>query len=256
MTLSQTILRIFSGVPDVPQGEELSSSTLSTREPTQSSIQTDLLPELGTSFIETGQVVLKKLDLMVEMPAVRLHLYGVGVTSEESLKDHGISSFVLLDTKLTLDMRTNGALQSQVWIRSFTMSNTKSGSTKFREIIPPAEHGRDQFHCLYTSTGGSDPVSQVIATVDSPHFIFSVDPLFALSKFFLSAFDTSEGIVSNSDSKENNLDVGATSNQSKFTFRFDLHDASVSILEDDQKTDTQVIRLSIERVSISQQVSF
>ena len=39
-----------------------------------------------------------------------------------------------------------------------------------------------------------------------------------------------------------------------FDFRVDLHDVSVSILEDDTHADTQAIKLSVKQLLVSQQV--
>lgn len=223
-------------------------------------MQTDLLPELSPKLPAVGVSTLKKLDLVLSMPVVELHLYGPGALSETDLDAHGIARFALSGTTMTLDLLMNGALQSQLWIKSFTMNNTKPGPSKFREIIPAADHGRDQFHCLYTASEGPVASSQIVATLDSPHIIFSVEPIFALSNFFSSAFDPAAN--PNASAPPTNEATGQIARPigdeapagPLMNFRFDLFDAMVSLLEDDQKSDAQAIRLSLARLSLSKQV--
>ncbi|KAI5124698.1 hypothetical protein M0805_004304 [Coniferiporia weirii] len=263
IALSKTVPSVFAGAPDIEadtRGARLETvQEQSENSSNQENDQTDLLPELSATLVLSGQLALKKLDLRVTMESVKLSLYNSGAVYEADLKDNGIVRFALNGTTMTLDMRTNGALQSQLWIKSLTMSNTKPGLSKFRDIIPATVHGRDQFHCLLSMSGGADSSAQVVATVDSPHIIFSVDPIFALSSFFLSALEPQSGDAEGSESAlppkkdvENPPETGVLE-RSQFNFRFDLYDTSVSILEDDQEADTQAIRLSLARLSLSQQ---
>ncbi|EJD03959.1 vacuolar protein sorting-associated protein vps13 [Fomitiporia mediterranea MF3/22] len=253
ITLSQAIPGVFSGSSEsqieAPQLQQHVQSA-------QSESQANLLPELSPTLPPSGQVDSKKVDLVVTMQAVNLHLYDSGAISESDLKSHGITKFTLSGTTMTLDMRTSGALQSQLWIKAFTMNNIRPGPTKFREIIPAADHGRDQFHCLFTSSGGSNSASQIVATIDSPHIIFSIEPIFALSNFFLSAF-SSEKSGSEDQPKIMQEPVKPSGNEPQppplLSFRFDLYDTLISVLEDDQKSDTQAVRLSLSRLSLSQQ---
>ena len=255
IVLANSIPGVFAGAPveDVPSSTPETPAERNTGE-------TDLLPELSPQDPTTGQLVLKKVDLQVTMEMARMQLYGIGASSPDNLKEHGIISSALSKSTLTLDMRSNGALQSQLWINSFTVNNTKPGHTKFREIIPAADHGRDQFHCLVTMSGGPTNDTQVVASVDSPHMIFSVDPIFALSNFFTSAFVSESGFTE--EPEEGMLDEITTPEtkepkeppKSTLSYRFDIHDACVSILEDDQKSDSQAVRLTLSRLSLSQQV--
>ena len=255
MDLMQRIPGVFAGAPV----EDTQTPASSVPADIGNSGETDLLPELSPQDPTTGQLVLKKIDLQVTMEVAKLQLYGIGASSPDSLKSHGIISSALSGSTLTLDMRTNGAMQSQLWVKSFTVNNTKPGSTKFREIIPAADHGRDQFHCLVTMSGGPQSDTQIVASIDSPHMIFSVEPVFALSNFFMSAFTSQaevEEVVEVEDELAGNVGVPEAREPAKSTlsYRFDVHDASVSILEDDQKSDTQAVRLTLSRLSLSQQV--
>ena len=112
---------------------------------------------------------------------------------------------------------------------------------------------------LYTASDGSEPSSLAVLTVDSPHILFSLPPVFALMEFFMSAFDTSNATVDyiveapkTSEEEKPNI---PTTGQPPFSFRVDLHDVSISVLEDDLDPESQAIRLTIDQISFSQQES-
>jgi vacuolar protein sorting-associated protein 13A/C len=189
------------------------------------------------------------------MTAVKLHLYGSGATSDANRKEHGIARFALNGTTLRFKMLSNGAQEAQVILKSFTMSNTKPGPTKFREIIPAAKHDRNQFMVLYTSSGGSDDSALAIVTVDSPEIIFALDPLFALANFFTSTPPSSAPEeVSQIQAQSGELEQQPAQQGFKLDFRVDLHDISVNVLEDDTRLDSRAISLSIRQILLSQQV--
>ena len=77
------------------------------------------------------------------------------------------------------------AREAQVMLKSFMMSNTMPRNSKFHEIIPAAQHDRNQFMILYTGANNS---ALVILTVDSPQIIFATEAVIALLNFFKSAF--------------------------------------------------------------------
>ena len=109
---------------------------------------------------------------------------------------------------------------------------------------------------LYTMSGGPSGQGLAILTVDSPEVIFAVDPVIALLEFFTSAF-SAKGEQATEEAEAVTSPQAQTSNASgSFDFRFDLHDVSVSILEDDTVADTQAIRLSVKQLLVSQQVRF
>jgi vacuolar protein sorting-associated protein 13A/C len=260
MALSQSIPLIFAGAPEGPAQAERPTTEQRIVERSHAKYHdesaVDLRPELdrqsGDTFLRTT------LDLVLTVATVKLQLYDRQATSETNLKEHGISRFALSDNSVRVKMLSDGAMEAQVVLRSFTMSNTAPGPSKFREIIPAAQHDRNQFMLLYTASGGSEPSSLAILTVDSPHILFSLPPVFALMEFFMSAFDTSNATVDyivdapkTSEGKANTPTTG----QTPFSFRIDLHDVSISVLEDDLDPESQAIRLTIDQICFSQQAS-
>lgn len=215
----------------------------------------DLRPELSTQPSIGEARPYTSLDLVVTISAVKLHLYDAFATTPANVKEHGIARFALNDNTLRLKTLSDGALEAQVVLRSMTMNNTRSGSSKFREIMPGAQHDRNQVMLLYTLSSGQESHSLAILTIDSPEVIFAVDPVITLLDFFTSAFitKTDDGGARDQDVAGPETQTMATS--SSIDFRVDLHDVSVCILEDDTNPESQAIRLTVKQLLISQQVS-
>lgn len=210
----------------------------------QSSVS--LQPELRSSERSTTA-----LDLVVTVIAVKLHLYDALTFSDLDLKDHGIAKFVLNDNTLRFKLLSDGASEAQIVLRSFTINNTRPGLTKYREIIPAAQHHRNQFMLLYTTSGGSNSTSSAVLTVDSPRVIFAIDPVISLLNFLTSAGHNTAPPPSPIESIS---DHGVQDGQGRTDFRVDLHDVSFSILENEADSETRAICLYIDQVLLSQQV--
>ncbi|KAI0073133.1 vacuolar protein sorting-associated protein 13 [Panus rudis PR-1116 ss-1] len=213
----------------------------------------DLQPELSVAAIGDGIRIWRKLDVILSINAVKLHLYDQGMQTEQQAKDHGIVRFALNSTSLRAKMLSDGALETEVILKSFTMSNTRPGNSKFREIIPAAQHKRNQVMILYTASGGADKSSLAIVTVDSPQVILAVEPVIALLDFFMSPFPPQTTTPDSTDTTEAELQTASSSETNTTNFRLDLHDASICILEDDTNTESQAIRLSVKQILMSQQ---
>lgn len=245
--LSQSVPRIFAGVPDgsVQQQEPDAPPSSDSSEHLQPVV--DLNPELRIISPNNSQNW-TTLDLIVTVNVVKLHLYDALATGEENLKDHGIARFALNSNTLRFKMVSDGSGEAQVVLKSFTMSNTRPGNSKFREIIPAAQHDRNQFMILYTMSGNGSALA--ILTIDSPRIIFAVDPIIALLDFFTSAFSTRPDPNGGVDAETKQTEA----NPSALDFRIDLHEVSVSVLENDADPDSQAIKLSINQILLSQQV--
>ncbi|KAH7345058.1 hypothetical protein B0J17DRAFT_763771 [Rhizoctonia solani] len=215
----------------------------------------DLGPEISLSATDKeGKPinVWTTLDLVFSCHAVKLHLFDQNAVREDNLKECGISRFALVDNIVRYKSLSDGASEAEVVLKSLTMSNTRPGPTKFREIMPAAQHDRNQFMILYSTSGGPKPSSRAIVTIDSPKVIFSMDPVFALVDFFSSPFanpDPAEEGNANAQIEE----VAGDTQVSEMAYRVDIHDLSVNILEDDGDSHSQAIHLAVKEVSTSQQ---
>ncbi|KLO14457.1 hypothetical protein SCHPADRAFT_996578 [Schizopora paradoxa] len=257
-----SLLSVAQSIPRVLQIEESSEFDRSAvREPIEaeqtkkdSTLGSNLQPELDLATTSSGQKVWTSIDLVVNLQVVKIHLYDAQAVAEGSLKDHGIARFAINGGTLNFKMLSDNAMEAELTVKSFTMSNTKPGQSKHREIIPAANHDRNQLMVLITMSGGGDPSTVAIVTVDSPQIIFSLDPIFALSNFFLSAFQAppTESTDPQPDAQAQNA-TQSVSSTSALTLRFDLHDASICILEDDNQADSQAVRLSVKQLSLSHQ---
>jgi vacuolar protein sorting-associated protein 13A/C len=261
VALSRSIPLLFAGAPEgVSQAEPSKGRAVESSHAKyhESESAVDLRPELDGQPDSTQPRT--TLDLVLTMATVKLQLYDCQATSEANLKEHGIARFALSDNNVRLKILSDGAMETQVVLRSFTMSNTAPGPSKFREIIPAAQHDRNQFMLLYTTSGGPESSALAVLTVDSPHILFSLPPVFALMEFFMSAFGTPDATVDTAVEAPKTLEEGktnlpATTGQAPFSFRIDLHDVSISVLEDDLDSDSQAIRLTVAQISLSQEAS-
>ena len=263
IALLQSIPKVFADVAET----DLAPSGLPSPAPTLPATKTqsatsevpaavDLRPELSSHPSGGEPRPWTTVDLVVTIGAVKLHLYDAGASTQANVKEHGVARFALGDNSLRLKMLSDGALEAQIILKSMTMNNTRPGNSKFREIMPAAQHDRNQVMLLYTMSGGPSGQGLAILTVDSPEVIFAVDPVIALLEFFTSAF-SAKGEQATEEAEAVTSPQAQTSNASgSFDFRFDLHDVSVSILEDDTVADTQAIRLSVKQLLVSQQVRF
>ncbi|KAG5647989.1 hypothetical protein DXG03_007023 [Asterophora parasitica] len=249
--LSQSVPRVLA---DAPEEEAFLPVPHGSAHPRPSSVSGSqslvaLEPELRIVPSTTGRSW-TSLDLVVFVNAIKLHLYDAGATTEKNLKDHGIARFALNDNTLRFKLLSDGSGEAQVVMRSFTMGNTRPGTSRLREIIPAAQHDRNQFMILYTMAGGSDSASLLVLTVDSPKMIFAVDPVIALLGFFTNAFPPQspknyEYVAA--------AEIAESTPKGTLDYRVDLHDLSVSVLENDSDPESQSITLSVNQILFSQQ---
>jgi vacuolar protein sorting-associated protein 13A/C len=251
MQLAEEIPRVFAGASDL---EEVAGSTPTAAGNDEGTTDVNLEPELRSSSQRHWTTV----DIVLSVTAVKLHLYDAFAFSDLHLKDHGIVRFALNDNTLRFKLLSDGAREAQVVLRSFTMGNTRPGNTKFREIIPAAQHDRNQFMLLYTMSGSINPSSLALLTVDSPQVIFAIDPVISLLEFFTSITSQRRPPPSPSIPQAQQHISGESQNtdqnQGTLDFRLDLHDVSVSVLENDTESDSRAIRLYINQILLSQQV--
>jgi vacuolar protein sorting-associated protein 13A/C len=266
--LSQAVSRVVAPPPEsVPavgkpnlestessskKGALNSSNTVADFEPA------NLEPEIALS---PRRSIYPTLDLELKIMTVKLQLFDDKALSEEDLRNCGIARFALHDNSVRFKMFSNGGGEAEVVLKSFTVNNTMPGPSKFREIIPAAKHDRNQFMVLFTMTGGKDNNSLAIITVESPKFLFTLEPLFALGNFFASAFVTPSSEEPADTSKpettvktKSESEPVASQPENPLAFRVDLNDVSVTLLESDTDANSQAIQLSIQQVMMSQQV--
>ncbi|KAJ3842350.1 vacuolar protein sorting-associated protein 13 [Lentinula raphanica] len=251
LRLFQTIPRVLTGAPEgASQAKAVAIPEPQPRSKGERQSQVNLGPEVNAA---DGVKTWPTLDVVVDVDTVKLHLYDEYATEESNLKDHGIARFALNHNNLRLKLLSAGGGEVQVVLKAFTVNNTRPGNTKFREIIPAAKHDRNQFMILYTMAGDAKSSSLVLLTIDSPQVIFAVDLVFGLANFFTSASAPEQELLENEAEQLESAQSGQRDEKSSLDFRIDLHDVSVSVLENDSDPETQSIQLSIEQIRLSKQ---
>ena len=219
----------------------------------------DLAPELRSFACpekETSRVV---LEFLFEVNTVRLQLYNADAKHESDFKNTGIARFVLSDGTVRAKSLANGGTEAEVVLQSFTMTNTRPGSSRFKEIISLQKNRTQaQAMIMYSSSGtGRNQSALVMATIDSPKVLFALDPVFALFAFFAggSSSKSSAEPLHHRETDSEERPGFPSASQSKLGFRVDLHNVSLTLLENDEDLNSRAITLSIEHIVMSQQVS-
>ena len=140
----------------------------------------DLGPELGTSSESWT-----KLDLAFHVHTIGLELLLAKENAPVGdLQTASLSKFSIDDTKVKLRMVTDGSLESELLVQSFTIQDSRTkGANRFRKIMTSSNQDVQQFMTSVTISGGQERNLIVIVAVDSPRVIFALDYLYALQAF-------------------------------------------------------------------------
>ncbi|TAQ85401.1 hypothetical protein B7494_g6292 [Chlorociboria aeruginascens] len=156
----------------------------------------DLGPELGV-----GSDGWTRLDLAFHVHTVGLEL--ILAKDDEPLGDleaSSLSKFSLDDTKVKLRMMTDGSLESELLIQSFTIQDSRTRETnKFRKIMTSSNKDVQQFMASVTISGGKERNLIAIVAIDSPQIIFALDYLFAIQTFITRGLAVDEPILLEDD---------------------------------------------------------
>lgn len=235
-----------TSTPSTPDSVEIREATGVSLEPelVVSQDQRQLDVKLWTAF-----------DFVFSVDTIALEIYSVDAITEDDLKSNSIARFALVKSHLGFKKLSDGATEAEFSLKTLSFSNTRTGNSVFRDIIPPASHEGNQIMLQYTMTGGTDPSALAIVTVDSPQLILAVDPLAALLEFAVSPFKKHADAelqpqenVEQADEFEEGPKQGAS-----LSFRVEVVKATVVVIADDTNPKTQAIQLNIKEVLLSQQ---
>lgn len=249
----------------------------------------DLLPELGTQGRNAGGQSISlqtSLDLLFNVNAINIELFSSAATDQENMHKAALARLALTGTEVKLKMLSDSSLEAEVALKSFDVADTRIvKETQFREIIPAVSHDGHQFMLSYSM--GSDGSSLALITIDSPKVIFSLDPLFALLNFFMSAFqddgsqdgtgaegETTGRTGPSIDARKSSAKTAQQSKASRqqqqpqqqpekqaqgdgtapsVAFRLNVVDPTIILLAEPERPDTKAIVLSIKQILMSQQ---
>ncbi|KAG4417512.1 hypothetical protein IFR04_009324 [Cadophora malorum] len=157
----------------------------------------DLGPELGVDSKSWT-----KLDLAFHVHTIGLEL--ILAKEDEPVGDleaSSLSKFSLDDTKVKLRMMTDGSLESELLIQSFTIQDSRTKSTnKFRRIMTSSNKDVQQFMASVTISGGKERNLIAIVAIDSPRVIFALDYLFAIQAFVAGGLAVEEPLIPDDES--------------------------------------------------------
>ncbi|KAI4230658.1 MAG: hypothetical protein LQ349_006118, partial [Xanthoria aureola] len=287
MELSKTIPSAFA--TDTEQGEneimeELPKSTTdSAREVTSRSSDAEtaaVRPSHQGPELKPDPESWTKLDFVFKTQTISLEL----ILADESapvgnVDDASLSKFALNDTKITLRMKSDDALESEILVNSFTIQDSRTKETnKFRKIMSLINNDvKQQFMASLTISGGQNRHMIAMLTIDSPRIIFAVDYLFAVQAFANTAFAADEAETVSADvedtpdleeqgsgistpiddksevAKVKSPDEAQEESSMSMSFRVNVVDAQVILIANPTISNSEAIVLGTKQVLLSQQ---
>ena len=285
MELSKTIPGAFSTDDESEEeiAEELPRSTTepakkikaSSPEPAETKSSSFQGPELGSS-----DETFTKLNFIFKAETIGLELL---LAKEDEptgdLAAASLSKFSLNHTNVKLRMISDGAMESELLIHSFTIRDSRSRETnKFRKIMSLINNDvQQQFMASVSISGGSERHMILMLTVDSPRIIFALDYVFALQAFAATALASDEAPPiaevdelgdGDSDSMPNlgddegskkaitsssSPDDGGHEPSLTTSFRINIVDAQIILIANPTISNTEAIVLGTKEVLVSQQ---
>jgi len=272
-------------IADVPKSVRKAASTeLSTE--VQHSQDKDTIVDLGPELGVQNPDSWTKLDLAFHVHTIGLEL--VLAKEDEPVGDldaASLSKFSLDDTKIKLRMMTDGSLESEMLIHSFTIKDSRTKvANKFKKIMESSNKEVQQFMASMTMSGGDERNLIAIVAIDSPKVIFALDYIFALQAFVSGGLtpdeplvieDDESAIISGDGSETDSLNTtAAVSQQDKslvssrspntseveepsmsIAFRVNIVDPQVILIANPLSASSEAIVLTIKQVLMSQQHS-
>ena len=250
------------------------SVTEPTREATSKAIQNG--SEGAPTHEHENKETWVRLDMIFKVDSVGLELILANDNQPVGrLEDSSLSKFSLNDTRVKLRMLTDGSLESELLIHSFSIRDSRrQDSNKFRNIMSLINNDvQQQFMASVSMSGGQEKHLIAMLTIDSPRIMFALDYLSALQSFSQSAFASEEPpevVEEESDTPEESetgsltaasSDKAITEGSSGDTagagmtvsFRVNLVDAQVIMVANPAIPHSEAIVLGTKEVLISHQ---
>jgi vacuolar protein sorting-associated protein 13A/C len=170
-------------------------------EPDKTQPSAHLGPEIGSSD-ETWTT----LDLVFGVGAISLELIsGKPDSPIGDLAPASLSKFSLNETNVKLRKVSDGSMESELLVQSFTITDTRTrDKNKFRKIMSLINTDvKQQFMASVSISGGNERNLIAYLTIDSPRIILSLDYLFAIQGFTNAGLATDEPLdIDDNDEEE------------------------------------------------------
>lgn len=286
LELARSIPAAFATEPDEDVEEEvqeeLPKPTVNTAkaitdgaaddEAEQPESHSNLGPEIGSTD-ETWT----KLDLVFKVGAIGLEL--ITAKPENPVGDiaaASLSKFSLNETNVKLRMVSDGSMESELLVQSFTITDTRTREkNKFRKIMSLINTDvKQQFMASVSISGGKERNLIALLTIDSPRIILSLDYLFAIQGFVNAGLATDEPLEIGEEDEESvtgedsevasiSTDVApieesppaSAEEQSpmNISYRVNVVDAQFILIANPSITNSEAIVLGTKQVLVSQQ---
>jgi vacuolar protein sorting-associated protein 13A/C len=217
-----------------------------------------------------------KLDLVFKVGAIGLEL--VKSTDGQPIGDieaASLSKFSLNETNVKVRMISDGSLEAELVVRSFSIRDSRTqGTNKFRKIMSLINNDvKQQFMASVSISGGAERNLIALLTIDSPRIILALDYLFALQGFLNAGLATDEPLEieeetenDETDSDDDIMSPDASQALEKpqpaaepaqdgmsMSFRVNLVDAQVVLIANPAIANSEAIVLGTKQVLVSKQ---
>jgi vacuolar protein sorting-associated protein 13A/C len=284
MELSRTIPQAFNTQSDEVIEEdvqsELPSSTtkparqITDKEPPAEEPSKDVTSSQAPE-LKTDDDKWTKLDFVFKVGSIALEL--VKSNDGEPVGDieaASLSKFSLNDTNVKVRMISDGAMEAELVVQSFTIRDSRTqGANKFRKIMSLINTDvKQQFMASVSISGGQEKNLIALLTIDSPRIILALDYLFALQAFVNAGLATDEPLAieeeaeheEDSDNELMSPDGSRTLEQPEpaadlsdggmnISFRVNLVDAQVVLIANPAMANSEAIVLGTKQVLVSKQ---
>lgn len=217
-----------------------------------------------------------KLDLVFKVGTIGLEL--VSSKPEKPVGDleaSSLSRFSLNETHVKLRMVSDGSLESELLVQSFTITDTRTHEkNKFRKIMSLINTDvKQQFMASVSISAGKERNLIALLTIDSPRIILALDYLFAIQGFLNAGLATDEPLVisdeessigdegdeasvsteANAEATQPEDKVDQAQSPMSISFRVNVVDAQIILIANPAITNSEAIVLGSKQILVSQQ---
>ncbi|GAM87826.1 hypothetical protein ANO11243_058540 [Dothideomycetidae sp. 11243] len=284
MELSKSIPEAFSTDPDESIEEDVEDELPeSTVEPAKAVLASPTEEKEQDSShngpdVEENTETWTKLDFLFKVGMVGLELISGNIDEPiGDLEAASLSKFSLNETSVKLRMVSDGALESELLVQSFTITDTRTKEkNKFRKVMSLINTDvKQQFMASVSISGGKDRNLVALLTIDSPRVILALDHVFAIQRFLSQGLAQDDALViedeSLESSNERTNDDMSMSDESEMleeqasstpggqqggmsiSYRVNVVDAQVVLIANPAINSSEAIVLGVKQVLVSQQ---
>ncbi|KAF2849874.1 vacuolar protein sorting-associated protein-like protein vps13 [Plenodomus tracheiphilus IPT5] len=260
---------------ELPQATTGPARQLTDKETDKDGPSKDVVSSQGPE-LHTDDEKWTKLDFVFKVGTIGLEL----VKSEEGepvgdVEVASLSRFSLNDTNVKVRMISDGAMEAELVVQSFTIRDSRTqGTNKFRKIMSLINNDvKQQFMASVSISGGQERNLIALLTIDSPRIILALDYLFALQAFVNAGLATDEPLAVDEDVGHEDTDSDdelmspdgsraiekpqdtpeSTDAGMNISFRVNLVDAQVVLIANPALASSEAIVLGTKQVLVSKQ---